>query len=193
VIGVSLGGAIAQELALGHARRVKSLALVATFARADDEMRTKADEGARRAGGGGMVAEAMAAIASGKVVLDPKALMKVLMPLVVTPAFMERERQWLRDVFDRALQNGFSTEGIAGQVAAAMAHDTVDRLATLAPPTLVVLGTKDVLVPPRLTRRLAQLVPGARLVEIPDAPHGLILEHADAVNPLFDEWLASHD
>jgi len=96
-------------------------------------------------------------------------------------------------MFERALAHGFSSEGIAGQVAAALAHDTVDRLATLAAPTMVVLGTRDRLVPPGLTRRLAQLVPGARLVELADAPHGLILEHADAVNPLFDEWLASHD
>jgi pimeloyl-ACP methyl ester carboxylesterase len=135
----------------------------------------------------------MAAIASGTIVLDPKALMKFLMPLVVTPAFIERERQWLRDLFDRALANGFSSEGIAGQVAAALAHDTTQRLAMLGAPTLVILGTKDHLVPARLTRRLAQLISGSRLVEIPDAPHGLIMEHADIVNPLLDEWLASHD
>ncbi|HKA86381.1 MAG TPA: alpha/beta fold hydrolase [Haliangiales bacterium] len=193
VVGVSLGGAISQELALRHARRVKSLALISTFARADAGMARTAEEGAHRSSGAGAVAEAMSAIAEGKIVLDPKALMKFLMPLVVTPAFIERERQWLRDMFDRALSNGFSSEGIAGQVAAALAHDTTDRLATVGAPTLVVLGTEDVLVPAGLTRRLAQLIPGARLVEISDAPHGLIMEHADTVNPLLAEWLASHD
>ncbi len=193
VVGVSLGGAIAQELALQHGRRVKSLALVSTFARADAHMAKTAEEGAQASAGYGFVAEALSAIASGKIVLDPKALMKFLMPLVVTPAFIERERQWLRDMFDRALANGFSSEGIAGQVAAAMAHDTTERLATVGAPTLVILGTKDHLVPAGLTRRLAQLVPTARLVEIDDAPHGLIMEHADTVNPLLGDWLASHD
>ena len=192
VIGVSLGGAIAQELALGHARRVKSLTLISTFAKADERMARAAEEGAKHSGGN-MVAQAMEQIASGKLALDPKALMKFLMPLVVTPAFIERERTWLREMFNRSLDHGFSSAGIAAQVAAALSHDTVGRLSTLAAPTMVLLGTEDRLVLPKLTRRLAQLIPDAKLVELAGAPHGLIMEHAEEVNPLLEDWIARHD
>jgi len=192
VVGVSLGGAISQELALRHARRVKSLTLIATFAKADERMAHTAEEGAKQSGGN-MVAQAMEQIASGNLTLDPKALMKFLMPLVVTPAFIERERTWLREMFNRALDHGFSSVGIAAQVAAVLSHDTVARLSTLSAPTMVMLGTEDRLVLPKLTRRLAQLIPDAELVELPGAPHGLIMEHADEVNPLLEDFMARHD
>ena len=58
---------------------------------------------------------------------------------------------------------------------------------------MVLLGTEDRLVLPKLTRRLAQLIPDAKLVELAGAPHGLIMEHAEEVNPLLEDWIARHD
>jgi pimeloyl-ACP methyl ester carboxylesterase len=61
-----------------------------------------------------------------------------------------------------------------------------DRAQVLAarrwPPTTIICGDRDLLTPVRLSRRMAQAVPRARLVEVPDAGHLVMLECGDAVN-----------
>ena len=52
-------------------------------------------------------------------------------------------------------------------------------LASVAVPTTVVVGSRDVLTPPRLGRALAAAIPGARLVELPGAGHMLPYEEPD--------------
>ena len=52
-------------------------------------------------------------------------------------------------------------------------------LAGVAVPTTVVVGSRDVLTPPRLGRALAAAIPGARLVEVPGAGHMLPYEEPD--------------
>jgi pimeloyl-ACP methyl ester carboxylesterase len=115
------------------------------------------------------------------------------MPLVFTPAFMEREKEYLKSMLQRTMSYGFATEGLAGQVAAAMGHDTVTRLGMIDAPTLVVTGTKDRLVPPVLSRVLAAGIPGSKLVEIPGGVHGLPIEHAEELNGILVPWLEGHD
>jgi pimeloyl-ACP methyl ester carboxylesterase len=55
-------------------------------------------------------------------------------------------------------------------------------------PTLVLVGTADALTPPRDSQRIAELVPGARLVEYPGAGHMLMYERTDAVDALIMEF-----
>ena len=62
---------------------------------------------------------------------------------------------------------------------ALQAMDLRAGLATVAVPTTVVVGTRDLLTPPRLGRGLATAIPGARLVELPDAGHMLPYEEPD--------------
>lgn len=194
VVGISLGGAIAQELVLAAPERVRSLVLIATFAAQDAEMQRTADAGTAAAVKPGFdVAAALRGLAEGKVELDPRAMIGFLMPLVFSKKFLDAERELLKSLWDRALEYGVSVKGFAGQVAAAMAHDTRARLATLRVPTLVVTGDKDRLVPARHSRGLAAAIPGAKLVEIPGGTHGLPLELPDEVNRLLADWLAEHD
>ena len=55
-------------------------------------------------------------------------------------------------------------------------------------PTLVIVGTADALTPPRDSRRIAELVPGARLVEFPGAGHMLMHERTDEVDALIMDF-----
>ena len=64
-------------------------------------------------------------------------------------------------------------------VAALLHLDLTEGLPAVRVPTLVVVGTGDALTPPRDARRIAELVPGARLVEFPGAGHMLMYERAD--------------
>lgn len=169
LVGLSLGGAVAQELALAHPDRVRSLALLATFATQDP--RSRALLSAWRA----------------------------LYPLITSPELREAwERQayaWLfTDRFWRseasvraALRFAHSqpmqpTPGFLGQVDAALAHDARDRLARLSAPTLVLHGALDQLSPVANGEELARLIPGAELLVIPDVGHAVNLEAQRAVN-----------
>jgi pimeloyl-ACP methyl ester carboxylesterase len=74
------------------------------------------------------------------------------------------------------------------QLRAVLRHDTAGRLPDLRLPTLVIAPDLDILVRPSACRRLAELIPGARIERIPDAGHGLVYQSADRIN----DWLLDH-
>ena len=195
LVGASLGGAIAQELTLRRPERVRSLALIATFTALDESMRASAREGAGVATGraGVDLKVVVQSMSSGDASLDPRALLKFLMPLVFSRDFLERERETLKAMLERTLSYGVEPRGFAGQLAAALAHDTRERLGAIRAPTLVVTGDRDKLVPPAQSRAIAERIPGARLVEIEGGTHGLPLERAAELNALLSGWLREND
>jgi pimeloyl-ACP methyl ester carboxylesterase len=199
VVGLSLGGMIAQEVALRHPDRTRSLALVATYGRADTSTLETAERGASAMVLGPKGASAidlaslLAAMADGKVGVDFGQAFAFLMPLVFTPQFLVRESAFLGAFYARSMEYGLSADGFAGQVAAAVRHDALGRLAHLDRRTLVLVGTDDRLIPPSSSRLLAETIPGARLVELQGATHGLNFENADAFNEALTKWLREND
>lgn len=186
VVGLSMGGMIAQELALAHPARVGALVLAATYARPGD--------GVRRAAEGAPVRSPFGALAGGfdLSTIDVRQVFGYLMPLVLSPAFLVDKREWLRDFFARSMGYGVSMDGIIGQVTAALAHDATARLPSLRAPTLVLTGAGDRLVPPRHSEELARLIPGAELVTIEEAPHGLHMELPERFNDTALGFLDEH-
>jgi 3-oxoadipate enol-lactonase len=170
VVGLSLGGAAAQELALAHPERVRSLALLATFARQAPRPRALMES------------------------------WRALYPLVAqSPALREAwEKQayawlfsdgyWRKEAAVRAAlrfasaQPFQSAQGFLGQVDAALAHDAVDRLPALRVPTLVAHGALDQLAPAAGAEEMARLIPGAELLLVPEVGHAVNLEGQRAVN-----------
>ena len=65
----------------------------------------------------------------------------------------------------------------------------MDALATLDVPTLVVVGNQDILTPRGDSEELAERIPGAELVVISGAAHGLMIEHATTFNRVVLEFL----
>jgi 3-oxoadipate enol-lactonase len=57
-----------------------------------------------------------------------------------------------------------------------------DQLATIAAPTLVIVGNQDVLTPRGDSEELADIIPNAELIVISGAAHGLMIEHASTFN-----------
>jgi pimeloyl-ACP methyl ester carboxylesterase len=76
------------------------------------------------------------------------------------------------------------------QLSAMGLYDASARLAGLASiPTLVVSGAHDRIAPPATGRRLAELIPGARYVEIEDGAHAVVISGAERVNALLNAHL----
>jgi pimeloyl-ACP methyl ester carboxylesterase len=194
VAGLSLGGMIAQELALAEPGLVASLALLATWARPDAGALALAREGAASGAHGLGVEEALGAIREGRTpAIDFAKIFQFLMPRVLSPAFLEREAAYLAAFFARSMEYGLSADGYAGQLAAAIGHDTTARLPTITAPTLVVAGTADALIAPSHADVIAKLVPGAKLVRIEGGPHGLNFENADELSRELATWFRDND
>jgi pimeloyl-ACP methyl ester carboxylesterase len=188
VLGISMGGMIAQDLVLRHPERVASLVLACTFARPDESTRTMNLMASSQLG----VPSTTAGSAAAMPALDPKQLFKFMMSLILTPEFIQREKQWLRSLLEKAQAYGFSVEAFLGQVAAVMNHDAAERLKELRVPTLVITGSADVLVPPHHSDELARLIPGAELLRIEGGTHGFNVERKDEFNRAVLEFIARH-
>jgi 3-oxoadipate enol-lactonase len=174
VVGLSMGGMIAQELAIRHPDRVGSLVLAATYAKPDDRVKET--------------------VSTGQIdpkQIEPKQMFKMMMSMVLSAEFMVRERDWLRASRERMLPN-FSIEGFLAQMAAVMAHDATAELHRIDVPTLVMKPAADMLIPPRCSDVLAQAIPGAQLVTFEHASHGFNVEQADKFNRAVVDFVSQH-
>jgi 3-oxoadipate enol-lactonase len=187
VVGVSMGGMIAQELALRHPKRVRGLVLACTFPEPDVETERQRQFSLARFGG--------RVTATGETeidvsAVDPLMLFQHLLPRVFNQSFIDRELPKLLQIFGGALQYGFSLEAILGQVEAIMGHRATDRLREITAPTLVITGDADLLVSPANSDVLARNIPGAKLVKVPGGSHGFNFETPDVFNREVIDFLA---
>ena len=165
VLGASMGGMVAQHLALDHRERVASLGLACTTAH------TRAALPNWRLG----AATVLRPVA-------PAALVtRIVTPALYSAAAVQaRPDRLAEDLRVRRREAARRTTALR-QALAIGGHDTRDRLGELAGlRVLVVHGTDDAVVPVERGRELARLVPGARLVELPDTGHVLLTDSEEA-------------
>src|SRR4029450_2587664 len=169
VLGVSMGGMIAQEVALDHRRLVRSLQLHCTYARPDQYMLA--------------LMEAWRGIRT-KATLEE--WMRTVALWLFAPRTYQERSDFVEAIIQTALANPypFSLTGFLRQGDAVRAHDTLDRLPTLACATLVSVGTDDILVPPRFARQIASTIPKAQLRTFPDLGHAYFWEDPTAFTPM---------
>ena len=154
VFGISMGGMVALELALRHLDRVRALALGATFA---------GWRSSRKAS-----LPVMGSLVAGGVLSrlgSHRLIGKALVSAETLTGDLERFGAWLESA------GRVSPRVLAQQLAAVAAWDATARLGEIRAPTLLLTGDDDVLVPAENSRRIADAVPGARLVLLPGAGH----------------------
>lgn len=179
VVGVSMGGMIAQELVLRHPGKVRGLVLACTYPEPDADVERHRQLSLSQFGG---TVDAQGVMKVDVSAINPLMFLQQLLPDVFNQEFIDRELPKLMQIFSGALQYGFSMEAILGQVSAVMSHRATDRLREIKSPTLVITGDADRLVPPAGSDILAREIPGAKLVKIPGGSHGFNFETPDVFN-----------
>ena len=164
VFGVSMGGMIAQHLAIRHPALVRKLVLGATH------------PGWRRSRKPTLsTMRDLLRSLSGR----DKVNADVLGRYLVSAEWHQRNPQsaldWIKRAERTTLRFAFA------QMAAILRHSTERRLGELTMPTLILTGDADKLVPHQNSQRLAQLIPHARLVILPGAGHAFPLEREEDV------------
>jgi 3-oxoadipate enol-lactonase len=176
VVGASMGGAIAQIIALKHPARVMSLTLACTACRNHPwrvELLTSWAVHASERGMGAMAREAA------RWVIGPRSFRRLL------PLF-----GWLGP-----LAMGRPSHAFVAQVRAILATDEEQsaQLADVTVPALVMVGNQDILTPRGDSEELAELLPNSELVVISGAAHGFMVEHATTFNRVLIEFLRRVD
>jgi len=176
LVGHSLGGLVAQHLALAARQRVRSLALLCTVSRGRDATRMTP-----------RVLSIGIRSSFGTLRTRRRAFLEIVMsPAGLAAADTDALAAQLEPLFGHDL--AIRPPVVMKQLGALRAYDSTPRLAELAGvPTLVVGAAHDPIAPPRFGRALARAIPGARYVEFDDAAHGVVIERAERVNALLCE------
>ena len=160
VFGISMGGMVAQELAIRHPERVRALALGCTFA-------------SWRKGTSPALGTKLDLLLLNLGFVTPARISRILVSAEWHAAHPESALRWLERAERTALR--FAT----AQVLAIARHDTLERLANIRAPTLVLTGSADKLVPPVNSEVLARNIPDARLMLLRGAGHLFPLEREE--------------
>lgn len=173
VVGLSMGGMVAQHFAIRHPRRLRGLVLVATSA-------------CVRAGPWPSFTIART-LARG--VVSPSRSLDPLAALLLGPKDIPRATSLLTPFARLAAKAPTPRTTVLSQLAAVAAHDTRHALRTMTCPAEILAGDADALLPPAHSRSLGQIMPSARTTLFPGVGHGLPLcapnAIPDAVDRLF--------
>jgi pimeloyl-ACP methyl ester carboxylesterase len=176
VVGASLGGMIAQRLALRHSGRVRSLVLACT---------TPGGRRSVRAAG-----EVMAALVEGGG--DPATVYRRNAWFLYGDDTRTNHPERIEEDLEYRGKIPTTPAGYLGQLQAAMGHDAWDELPSLTVPTLVVHGEADLLIPTPNARLLAERVPGAELLLLPGAGHMLQADAGEVVRAAVLRFFGRH-
>jgi len=170
VYATSMGGRVAQELALRHPKSVTALVLACTSP------------------GGWLAFERTEAIRRSLANSDVRIRSQVMTDLFYTGDWIRSYGGYDGVPTDLLGDTTMSAAARRGQLRVSDEHDAGDRLFAITSPTLVMHGRDDVMVPPRNADVLGSLIPGARRLLLPGR-HGFFDEFRDTVSPLVGRFL----
>jgi len=177
VVGHSMGGAIAQEIAINFPERVTSLTLVATFSRL-----------------GALGLEILREVGPLNTLAQNGFVADLIAPFAVNLKIFN-DQLFVRLLREQGGRGPFNTptEGYKRQLRAIMSHDTTpERLGFISAPTLAIAGEKDLVTPNSGMLKIAQIIPGCQLYTFPDTGHAPHVEHTAEFNQLLLAHLTAH-
>ena len=175
ILGWSMGGFIAQELALNYPERVKKLILYSTGCGGVKSVPRSQEAAAmlKRASAGGMSTE--------------EAVRMYIQPFL-TSEFIDYNPDFVELIIQRMLKAPTSPEVRMRQTGAIMSFDSYDRLPRIKAPTLILSGKRDITCPPENGSILAKAIPNARLVFFENSAH-LLAEEMEEMLKVVTQFL----
>ena len=174
VIGVSMGGYIAQEMAMKRPDVVDRLILLATTYGGPEYMQLTKD-----------LWNEAAAFKN----LPPDEMIRKGMALAAAPGFAQKYPELINRGVRVRLENLQPLYAFNRQAAAAFLFNSKERARLIRHPTLILAGSEDRVMPIQLTRILAEMIPDSTLTIYPDTGHLLFLERAQEINQAILEFL----
>jgi len=177
VLGISMGGMIAQELALTHPARIQTLTLGCTYC-----------------GGAGSVhidEEAVRPLVEARLAGDLERVLRASWEINVSPGYAADTDAWARYAAI-ATRRRVAVRVIGEQARAIAEHDTSGRLGEIELPTLVIHGTADQLLPVANGHMVAERIPGSQLEIFDDVGHLFFWERPERSADLLRAHAAVH-
>jgi len=177
VVGASMGGLIAQQLAVRHPRLVRSLLLHCSWWRADRYTQALIRSWQAFARAAGML-----------------ELARQIWLWVFTPRFFEERPQDFAELERRLVEDPYAQtpQAFCDQAEACLGHEALEEVRGITAPTLITVGEADILTPPAHARALHERIPGSRLHVWPEMGHAPFWEIPDEFNALNREFLEAH-
>lgn len=174
VVGHSMGGQIAQELALTYPARVESLIILSSWAKSDNKFQAL-----------------ITLFGDLALQLDRVQYTKLFLPWMFSREFYSIPGA-INQIISMVEQFPFppAPHGLYHQSRAILNHETSDRIASIQVPTLVVVAKEDLVTPIRFSQHLAESIPRAELVVLKQGGHGFLIEAAEAVANVMVNFLA---
>jgi pimeloyl-ACP methyl ester carboxylesterase len=174
VLGYSMGGAVAQELACRHSQRIRSLILCATLC------------GGRKAVSAGPSVIAVMRDLEG---LAPAEAARRIWSVTYEPRYLAANLDKIEQQMQREIENPTPLHAADLQFQAFADFDIAEMLPSLRVPTLIITGDSDMLIPPKNSEILARLIVGARLEALEGCGHRVIWEATDRCVSLIGDFL----
>jgi 3-oxoadipate enol-lactonase len=156
VFGVSMGGMIAQEIALGYPERVRTLVLGCTHFGGSEQVLPRPHVFQK------------IAVLEGK---STEQAVRDILSVNFTPEFMKKRPEVVEDLVRYGLENRMKRHAFAAQVAVVSTYDTASRLGAIRAPTLLVAGDADELIPSQNSVEMAGRIPQAKIILLPGIAH----------------------
>ena len=157
VLGVSMGGSIAQELVLNYPEKVEKLVL-----------------GCSACGGSKQILPAIDVLeqfTSSLEDLTPEQVIQDVMPLLFTEDFIKNNPEFIESYTKQLLISVIPPDAYQRQINALMGFNSYRRLKKIKVPTLIIHGKKDIMNPVENAEILAEQIPDAKLILLDNAGH----------------------
>lgn len=179
IIGCSMGSTIAQQLAIRHPEKVKSLVLMCPWARCDNAAKAIFQH-----------------IVNCKAKFSPEEFSLYIQLLIYSKA------SWDNEKFVAELKEGRKNahldsnpqplQGLKGQAAACINHSVLTELREVSQPTLVIGGKEDIFTPEWMANEIVATMPNAELFLYEKAGHAFHFENVEDFNTRVADWFLSH-